>query len=122
MISSWKHSPVRLGDDIFRDTVAPGVPAGRDLTSDDAVKLDRLGNEDSSALLELYEPLARRLRPDVALVALLALETSRVLLRDLERLEVVVELDLLVEDLLLRVVAVEKIRLCGYVSERSSTE
>jgi hypothetical protein len=61
--------------------------------------------------IEFNEPLARLGRPAVDVIALLALEALGVLGRGLDRLEVVVELDLLVEGLLLGVVAVEELGL-----------
>jgi len=104
------HTPVRLRDDVVRDTESPGVPSSGDLTSDESVESDRLGNQDPRSLLELGHPFTRLLRPDVDVVALLALESGGVLSRDLNGLQIVVELDFLVEGLLLRVVAVEQLR------------
>ena len=50
--------------------------------------------------------------PDVDLVAVLALELLGVSVRDLNSFQIVVELDLLVEALLLRVVAAEEVWFC----------
>lgn len=88
------------------------MPAGGKLTSNQSVESDRLGDKDSSASLELDEPLSRLAGPGVALVALLAFELLSVGSRNLERLKVVGELDLLVESLLLGVVAMEQLGLC----------
>ena len=69
-------------------------------------------NEYAGILLELDEPLAALASPDIALVTVLVLVLLRFLLSGLERLQIVDELDLLVEDLLLRVVTTEQFRLC----------
>lgn len=87
------------------------MPTRRKLTSDEPVEANGLGDEDPSTALELNEPLAGLLDPDVAVDALLALELLGVGGRDLDGLEVVSELDLLVEGLLLGVVAVEELGL-----------
>ena len=102
----WKDLPVDLSDDVVGDTILLGVPSGRDLTSNDSVKFDSLGNKDPSTLSELDEPLARLLSPDVTLVAVLVLVLLRLSVCGFERLQVVDELDFLVEDLL-RIVATE---------------
>ena len=102
--------PIGLCDDIFGDTVSSSVPSSRQLTGNDSVEFDRLRNENSRSFLEFDKPLARLLSPDVALFTLFPLESLSVLLRDLESFKVVGELDFLVEDLLVRVVAVEEIR------------
>lgn len=109
---------VGLSDDVGRNTVTTSFPAGRDLPSDETVELDGLGHEDASALLELDEPLAFLTSPDVALVAVLVLVLLGIGLVGLERLEVVQDLDLLVEDLLLRIVPREKLGLCKVVSNK----
>lgn len=87
------------------------MPSGRDLTTDESIELDGLGNENPSSSLELDEELSRGLSPDVALVSLLPLELIGVGGGDLDGLEVVVELDLLVESLLLGIVTVEELGL-----------
>jgi hypothetical protein len=103
--------PVDLSDNVIGNTVFLGIPSSRNLTSNDSVKLDCLGHKDPSSLSELDEPLARLLSPDITLVALFSLEAGSVLCWDLERLQIVVELDLLVEGLSLWVITVEEIRL-----------
>ena len=102
---------VDLGNDVCGDTVATGVSTGGDLASDELTKLERLRNKDTRSLLELHKPLAALACPDVALVTMLVLELLGVGLSGFEGLEVVQNLDLLVEDLLLRVVPAEQLRL-----------
>ncbi len=63
-------------------------------------------------LLELEELLTALPSPDVALVTVLELEFMSLGLGDFNGLKVVDELNLLVEDLLLRVVATEELRFC----------
>lgn len=106
---SPKGSPVSLGDNILGQTESTSVPTGRKLASDDSVKLDSLGEEDPGTLVELDEPLAGFLGPDVDLVAVLALESSGLFSGDFKRLEIVIELNLLNETLLLRVVTPEQV-------------
>ena len=122
-----KSSPVSLSDNVVRDTESTSVPTRGDLTSDKSVESDSLGDENSSSLLELGEVLAGCLSPDVDLVALLSLESSGVIGRNLDGLEVVVELNLLVEGLLLRIVAVEDLGFCrqlcpGYSDDALTNE
>ena len=71
-----------------------------------------LGRQDAVILLELDEPLVALAGPDVDLLAVLVLVLLGFGLSSLERLQIVDELDLLVEDLLLRVIATEEFRLC----------
>lgn len=106
---SPKGRPVSLGDNIIGQTESTSVPTGRKLASDDSVKLDGLGEEDPGTLVELDEPLAGFLGPDVDLVAVLALESSGLFSGDFKRFEIVVELNLLNEALLLRVVTPEQV-------------
>lgn len=106
---SPKGSPISLGDNILGQTESTSVPSGRKLAGDDSVKLDSLGEEDPGTLVELDEPLAGFLGPDVDLVAVLALESSGLFSGDFKRLEVVIELNLLNETLLLRVVTPEQV-------------
>lgn len=87
------------------------MPSSRELAGDKSVELNRFGHQDSSASLELDKPLSRLPSPNVAVVALLSLELLGVFGGALERLEVMVQLDLLVERLLLGVVTVEEFRL-----------
>lgn len=105
---SPKSSPVSLGDDVRGDAVAASVPSGRDLSSNKTAELCCLGNEDSSTLLELDKPLATFASPDVTLVSVLVLVLLSLYVRNLKRFEVVNELDLLMEDLLFRVVSSEE--------------
>lgn len=101
---------VGLSNDVCWNTVASSIPASRELTTDNAVELERLGNENARTLLELNKPLATLTSPNVALVAVLILELLRLDLRSFEGLEVVDKLDLLVEDFLVGVVAAEQLR------------
>lgn len=107
-----RDSPIRLSDDIVGKTVSASVPSGGDLSTDESIELDGLGDENPGSSLELDEELSRRLSPDVALVSLLPLELVGVGGGNLDRLEIVVELDLLVEGLLLGIVTVEELGLC----------
>ena len=107
-----EHATINLIDDILRNTVAASVPARRNLTSNGTVENERLRNLYSCALLELHVPFAAFRGPDIALVLVLMLVASRFLLRNLQWLEVVNELNLLVESLVQRVVAAEDLRLC----------
>jgi hypothetical protein len=92
-----KSGSVDLSDNVVGNTVLLRIPSSRNLTSDSSVKLDGFRNIDPSTLLELDKPLARFLEPDITLVALFSLESSGILGGDLQRLEIVVELDFLVE-------------------------
>lgn len=103
---------VGLSDDVVGDAVATGAPSSRDLSCDGAAELERLRDVHAGTLLELGEPLSFLPGPDVALVAVLELELLRLRLGNLYRLEIVRQLNLLVEDLLLRVVAAEQLGLC----------
>ena len=107
-----ERNAVGLSDDVVGDAVATGAPSSRDLSGDGAAELERLRDVHAGTLLELGEPLPFLPGPDVALVAVLELELLRLRLSNLDRLEIVRQLDLLVEDLLLRVVAAEQLRLC----------
>ena len=109
-----QRDTVRLGNNVLRDTVATGTPTTRDLSSDETTELERLGDEDASSLLELDEPLATFRSPDVALVAVLVLELLSLNFRRFKGLQIVNELNLLMEDLLLRVVSAEQFGLCRY--------
>ncbi|KAI3487340.1 hypothetical protein L1887_48761 [Cichorium endivia] len=103
---------VDLRDNVVRNAVALSSPARRDLTGNETVKGDGLGHKDARALLEHHEPAARRgVLPGIDLVAVLELVLGGLLGRDLERLEVVVELDLLLEALAVGVVVAEKLGL-----------
>ena len=74
-----------------------------------AVKGDSLGHVDLRSLLELDKVLGPVVGVNVDLVTVLALEPVGVLLRGLDRLEVVLQLDPLGEALLLRVVTPEQL-------------
>ena len=119
---SPKRSTIGLSDDVGGDTVATSVPAGGDLSSHETAETDGLRNEDASTLLELDEPLAAFACPDVALVAVFVLVLVRLDVSGLEGLKVVDELDLLVEDLLLGVVAAEELGFYKAISNRLSTK
>jgi hypothetical protein len=101
-------SPICLGDDVVRNTVSASMPSGRDLSSDCTAEREALGYEHECAFLELEEPLAALPGPDVALVAVLELELVGLRLGNFDGLKIVDKLDLLVEDLLLRVIATEE--------------
>jgi len=101
---------IHLSDDIVGNPVAPGVPTSRDLASNSSTELEGLGNVHTGTLLELCEPLTAFGSPDVALIAVLQLELLRLRVRDLDGLEIVEKFDLLVEDLLVRVIASEELR------------
>ena len=106
-----KGDGIDLGDDVVGDTVDLGAPAGRDLTSNETVEAESLGDEKSGALHETDGVLAGLELEDVDLVAVLALELLGSLLGSLEWVEVLLGLDLLQELLLVGVVAVEQLRL-----------
>ena len=112
-LSSTNESPqgttIDLSDDVSGDTISTGVPASWDLSTNETVELESLGDEDASALLELDEPLATFTCPDITLVAMLVLILLGLRLSSLEGLKVVDELDLLVEDLLLRIITTEEL-------------
>lgn len=69
-----------------------------------------LPHQDAVILLELDEPLVALAGPDVDRLAVLVLVLLGVGFSSLERLQVVDELNLLVEDLLRRVIAAEELR------------
>ena len=106
-----ERGAIGLGDNVGGDAVASSVPSGRDLTGHQAAEADGLGDQDARALLELDEPLVALAGPDIALVAVLVPEFLRVRLGCFERFEIMEKLDFLVEDLLLRVIAVEELGL-----------
>ena len=111
-----ESSPVDLRDDVFWDTVSLCIPSSGDLSRDEAIKLDGLGDQHPRALLELDFPFARLGEPNVHLVALFSLESSSIVGRYFERFEIVVELDLLVEDFALRVISAKQLGFCEQVS------
>ena len=100
-------------DNVVRNTVALSIPTSGNLSGNYTIEFDCFGDVHPSAFLELDEPLARLLSPNVAFLALFPLEACRVLGGYLNGLEIMVQLDLLMENLLLGVVAEEQIRLCG---------
>ena len=107
-----ERGTIGLRNDVVWNAIAARIPARGDLASDEAVEAECLRHHDTGALLELDEPLSAFTGPDVALVAVLVLELIGFVGGRLEGLKVVKELDLLVEDLLLGVVATEQLRLC----------
>lgn len=98
------------------------MPAGRNLPSDKGAEMKRLRNLDKSPFLELNETLLAFFRPDVALVAMLVLELLGLLLRDLNGFEVMDELNLLIIDLLLRIISVVQLRLCVTIKSELGRE
>lgn len=113
-LSGTNESPqgatIDLSDDVSGDTISTGVPASWDLSTNETVELESLGDEDASALLELDEPLAFACSPDITLVTVLVLELFRIGLGRFERFQIVEKFDFLVEDLLLRIIALEQLR------------
>lgn len=99
---------VGLSDDIVGNTVTASVPSSGNLSSDGATEREGLGDHDASTLLELGEPVTTFSGPDITLVAVLQLELLRLGFCNFDGLEVVDEFDLLVEDLLTRIVSTEK--------------
>ena len=73
-LSSADEGPQRrsinLGNNLVRDSVAAGMPSGGNLSSDSTTERKSFRNKDTSALLELDEPLAVVARPDIATIAL----------------------------------------------------
>jgi hypothetical protein len=124
---SPERRAVDLGSDVVGDTKGFVRPSGGDceqvvstrrstdeemgltLTSDVAIESDGLGDVDLGALHKLDVVLAV-VDEDVRLVAVLELKASSVLLRRLDRLEVVLEFDLLRKSLALGVVAAKELR------------
>ena len=98
---------IGLGNDVGRDTVSTSVPAGEDLTTNETAAANDLRDENECTLLEFHAPLITFSGPDVTLVAVLVLVLLCLGVCGFERLQVVDELDFLVEDLLLRIVATE---------------
>ena len=110
-----KSSTIDLSDDVFGNTVTASRPPRGNLTSDETVEVERLGNDDASTFLEFDVPLARCCGPNIDLVLMLQLELVCFGLGNFERLEIMVELNLLVEGLFERVIAVEELGLCRNV-------
>lgn len=108
-----QRRPIRLGDDVVRNTVSAGVPSGGDLSCDGTAEGEALRHKDECTFFELEEPLSALSGPDVALVAVLELELVRLGLRDFDGLKIVDKFDFLVEDLLLRVIAAEEFGFCS---------
>jgi hypothetical protein len=105
-----------LCDDVCRYAVSTSIPPSWYLPGDSTTELERLGHKDTRALLELHKPLATLARPDVTLVTVLVLELLSLGLSNFDWLQIADELDFLVEDFLVRVVAVEQFRFCrGHV-------
>ena len=101
---------VSLSDDVSRDTKATRFPTRRDLAGNGAAERERLRDEDPRTLLELDEPLAFACSPDVTLVTVFVLELLRVGLSRFERFQIVEKFDLLMEDFLLWIIALEELR------------
>ncbi|TFA99245.1 hypothetical protein CCMA1212_009011 [Trichoderma ghanense] len=103
---------VHLADDVFGNTISLGIPAGRDLTSDQSVEAQSLGDPERGALLHPDNVLSTLgdLK-DLHLVAMLASELLSRLLGGLERLKVLLDDDLVEQLLLVGVVSVEELRL-----------
>ena len=95
-------------DNILRDTIVCGVPASRNLTSDEAIEPKSLGNEKCCALLETNAVLARLKLEDFDFVAVLTLELLSCLFRRLKLVKILFNLDLLEKLLLFGVVSLEE--------------
>lgn len=100
---------INLLNDIVGNAVASGVPPSGDLTSDSAAERERFRNHNAGTLLQLGEPLVTLAGPDVALVSVLQLELVCFGIGNFDRFEVMEKFDLLVEDLLFRVIPTEEI-------------
>ena len=98
---------VHLLDDVVWDTVELGVPASRDLAGDKAVEAECLRNVKGRVLLQAHLVLSRLKLEDLDVVTVLTLELMGRLLRSLERVKVLLDLNLLKHLLLVGVVAVE---------------
>ncbi len=100
---------VHLRDDVVGHTVPLGIPAAGDLTSDEAVEAESLGNPETRALLHADGILAGLgdLK-DLDLVAMLPLELFGSLLRGLKGIEILFDDDLVEKLLPVRVVSVEQ--------------
>ncbi|KXT05144.1 hypothetical protein AC578_7604 [Pseudocercospora eumusae] len=96
---------IDLGNDVVWHTVLLGIPTSRHLASNEAVKAEGLWNEESGTLLETDLEFTRFQLEDFDLLPVLTLE----LFSTLEWVEVLLNLDLLHELLLVRVVAVEQL-------------
>lgn len=79
------------------------------MSADVTIEGNRLGDVDLCALHELDEELGAIVREDVDLVSVFELEASGVVLRSLDRLEIVLKFDFLGEALLLRVVTAKEL-------------
>jgi len=110
-LSSGDQSPkccaVGLGDNVVGDAISSGSPSSWNLASDSTSELECLRDEYDSAFLELRKPVAAFTSPNVALVAMLHLVLLCFTVGHLDGFEVVDKLNLLVEDLLVRIVATE---------------
>lgn len=103
--------PVGLSDDIGRYTVATSIPTGRDLSSHKTTELNSLGDQDTCTPLELNKPLATFSGPHIAFVAVLILVLLSFEICSFERLKVMDEFNLLMEDLLFGIIASEELGL-----------
>ena len=86
------------------------------LTSDETIERDSFRNEKFGASHELDKEFRSIVGKDVDLVAVLSLESIGVLLRGLDRLEIVLKFDFLRVSLLLRIVAAKELRFCADLS------
>lgn len=105
-----ERETISLSNDIFRNAITSSVPTGRNLTCDSSAELEGLRNEDAGTLFQFGKPLPVFSRPNVTLVTVLKLEFLRFGVRNLNRFKIMDELDLLVKDFLVRIVAAEKFR------------
>jgi hypothetical protein len=108
-----ERGAIDLSGDIVGNTESLVRPSGRDLTSDNTIESDSLGNLNLRSLLELDEVLGSIVGVDVDHLAVFALEAVGIFLGSLDRLEVVLKFDLLNESLLLGVVTTEEFRFCN---------
>lgn len=88
------------------------MPSCRDLPSNGATELERFRDEDARALLQFEKPLSAFTCPNVTSITVLEFELLGLSLGDLNSLKIVDELDFLIEDLLVGIVATEQFRLC----------
>ncbi|GKT45755.1 uncharacterized protein ColSpa_05936 [Colletotrichum spaethianum] len=103
---------VDLGHNVLGNTVSLSVPASRDLTGNKSVEAESLGDQEGSSLLHADNVLARLGNlEDLDLVAVLTLELFGSFLGRLERLEILLNDNLVKKLLLLGVVATEELRL-----------
>jgi hypothetical protein len=103
---------VDLGDDVLGNAITLGVPTGRDLTGNQTIEAQSLGNPETGALPEANNELAAlRDLEDLNLVTVLTSELLGGLLGGLERLKVLLDDNLVKKLLLVGVIAFEQLRL-----------